>query len=177
MRNGIDGDDAYGNTGFGGRLQFNPTPSITIAGNFYGNVANARINDSPFALPAAFGTTQPFPDAVAGVNFQPDFNNPDQGRRNRLLVGSGRFSQIVNDTVSYSVAYQRVSSDRRNYNGAAVDPRFALFVPFGDFEFLNVNNGHVDTVDGRVNLHFSRANLVTAGFEYERESFFHGEHP
>jgi len=177
VRDGIDGDDAYGNTGFAGRLQFNPSPSITIAGNLYGNIANARLNDSPFALPAAFGTTQPFPDAVAGVNFQPDFNNPDQGRRNRLLVGSGRFSQIVSDTMSYSVAYQRVSSNRRNYNGPAVDPRFASFVPFGDFEFLNINRGNIGTVDGRVNFRFSRSNLLTAGFEFERESLFQSSQP
>lgn len=177
VRDGIDGDDEYGNTGFAGRLQFNPTPSITIAGNLFGNIANARINDSPFALPGAFGTSQRFPEAVAGVNFQPDFNNPDQGRRNRLIVGSGRFSQVLNDTVSYTIAYQRVSSDRRNYNGAAVDPRFASFVPFGDFEFLNVNNGETDTIDGRVNLRFSRSNLLTAGFEFERESLFQSSQP
>ncbi|HET6853912.1 MAG TPA: TonB-dependent receptor [Pyrinomonadaceae bacterium] len=177
VRNGIDGDDAYGNTGFAGRLQFNPSPSINIAANLYGNVANARVNDSPFPLEAAFTTTERFPKAVAGVTFQPDFNNPDQGRRHRVLVGSGRFSQIVNDTVSYSVAYQRVSSDRRNYNGPAVDPRFAAFVPFGDFEFLNINNGDVDTVDGRANFQFSRSNLATAGFEFERESLFQSSQP
>ena len=177
VRNGIDGDDAYGNTGFAGRLQFNPSPSINIAANLYGNVANARVNDSPFPLEAAFTTTERFPRAVAGVTFQPDFNNPDQGRRHRVLVGSGRFSQIINDTVSYSVAYQRVSSDRRNYNGPAVDPRFAAFVPFGDFEFLNINNGDVDTVDGRANFQFSRSNLATAGFEFERESLFQSSQP
>lgn len=177
VRNGIDGDDAYGNTGFAGRLQFNPTPSITIAGNLFGNIANARVNDSPFALPGAFGAAERFPDAVAGVTFQPDFNNPDQGRRNRLLVGSGRFSQVVNDKLSYSIAYQKVSSNRRNYNGPAVDPLFAVFVPFGDFEFLNVNDGDTDTVDGRVNLRFSRSNLLTAGFEFERESLFQSSQP
>jgi len=177
VRNGIDGDDEYGNTGFAGRLQINPTPSITISANLLGNIANARLNDSPFALPAAFGTSKRFPEAVAGVNFQPDFNNPDQGRRNRLLVGSGRFSQVVSDTLSYSIAYQRVSSDRRNYNGPAVDPRFASFVPFGDFEFQNINNGDVDTVDGRVNFYFSKSNLLTTGFEFERESLFQSSTP
>ncbi|HEU4508452.1 MAG TPA: TonB-dependent receptor, partial [Pyrinomonadaceae bacterium] len=177
VRNGIDGDDAYGNTGFAGRFQFNPTPSIMIAANLYGNIANARLNDSPFALPGAFTSTERFPEAVDGVTFQPDFNNPDQGRRSRLLAGSGRFSHAVSDTVSYSVAYQRVSSNRRNYNGPAVDPRFASFVPFGDFEFVNVNRGNVDTVDGRVNFSFSRSNLLTAGFEFERESLFQSSQP
>jgi outer membrane receptor protein involved in Fe transport len=177
VRDGIDGDDAYGNTGFAGRLQFHPTESIMIAGNLYGTIANARLNDSPFALPAAFTSTQPFPDAVAGVTFQPDFNNPDQGRRQRLIVGSGRFTHVANDRVDYSVAYQRVSSNRRNYNGPNLDPRFASFLPFGDFEFLNLNRGTIDTVDGRVNVRFSRSNLATAGVEYERESFFQSSQP
>jgi len=177
VREGIDGDDAYGNTGFAGRAQFHPTPSITVSGNLYGNIANARVNDSPIALPAAFPAAETFPKAVAGLTFQPDFNNPDQGRRNRLLVGSGRFSQVVTDRVSYSVAYQRVSSNRRNYNGPAVDPEFAAFVPFGDFEFLNVNRGTTETVDGRVNLRFSKSNFATAGFEFERESLFQSSQP
>jgi len=111
------------------------------------------------------------------VNFQPDFNNPDQGRRNRLLVGGGRFTQEVNDLVSYTVAYQRVATNRRNYNGPAVDPHFTAFVPFGDFEFNNVNNGTIDNIDGRVNLHFAQSNLATVGVEFERESFFQSSNP
>ena len=177
VRNGIDGDDEYGNTGFAGRAQFHPSQSITISGNFYGTIANARVNDSPFALPAAFTSSERFPRAVAGSTFQPDFNNPDQGRRNRFLVGSGRFSQVVTDRVSYTVAYQRVSGNRRNYNGPAVDPRFAAFVPFGDFEFLTVNRGTIDTIDARANLRFARSNLATAGVEYEHESLFQSSQP
>jgi len=176
VRNGIDGDDAYGNSSFAGRVIFNPTQTITIAGTFFGNVANARVNDSPFALTGAF-TGSLYPAAVVGVTFQPDFNNPDQGRRNRLLVGSGRFSQIINDRVSYSVAYQRAATNRRNYNGPLVDPRFTSFVPFGDFEFLNINSGTIDTVDARVNLQITRTNLATAGVEFEHESFFQSSNP
>ena len=176
VRNGIDGDDAYGNTAFGGRVQFKPTQTIAISGNLYGNVANARVNDNPFALPGAFSSGQ-YPAAVAGETFQPDFNNPDQGRRNRVVVGSGRFSQVVNEHVSYSVAYQRVGASRRNYNGPVVDPRFTSFVPFGDFEFLSVNKGTTDTLDGRLNLRFSSSNLATIGFEFERESLFQSSQP
>ncbi|HEX5964953.1 MAG TPA: TonB-dependent receptor, partial [Pyrinomonadaceae bacterium] len=177
VRDGIDGDDAYGNTGFAGRLQIHPTESITIGANLYGTIANARLNDSPFALPAAFTSSSRFPDAVPGVTFQPDFNNPDQGRRNRLIVGSARFTHVANDQISYSVAYQRVSSNRRNYNGPNLDPQFASFLPFGDFEFLNTNRGNIDTIDGRVNIRFSRSNLATAGVEFERESFFQSSQP
>ncbi len=172
VRKGIDGDDQYGNTIGGGRLQFHPTQSIMLAGNVYGTISNARTNDSPFALPAAFASGQSFPKAIAGVNFQPDFDNPDQGRRNRLLVGSIRLSQEINEKVSYSVAYQRVSSNRRNYNGPNINPAFQAFYPFGDFEFINVNKGSTDTLDARVQLAFSKKNVTMVGIEFERESLF-----
>jgi iron complex outermembrane receptor protein len=111
-----------------------------------------------------------FPRAVAGVNFHPDFNNPDQGRRNRLLVGSVRLTQQLQESLSYSVAYQRTSSNRRNYNGPRSEPGSAVFNPFGEFEFVSVNRGTTDTLDARVNARVGRSNMVTAGFEFEHES-------
>lgn len=172
VRRGIDGDDQYGDTAGGGRFQFDITPSITVSANFYGTLSNARINDNPFALPAAFTTGEQFPRAQPGVNFQPDFNNPDQGRRNRMLVGSVRYTQRAGEAFSYTVAYQRVATRRRNYNGALVDPRFSTFYTFGDFEFNGLNDGSIDTLDGRANFRLRRSHLITAGFEFERESLF-----
>lgn len=89
-------------------------------------------------------------------------------------MGSFKFSQQVNSRFSYSLAYQRVASDRRNYNGSEVDPRFAspTFYPFGEFEFINVNKGRIDTFDARLNFQAARSNLLTVGFEFERESLF-----
>ncbi len=170
VRRGVDGNDEYGNSAGGGQLLFNLTPAITLSANFFGTIANARLNDSPFALPAAFATSDPFAPAVAGTTFQPDFNNPDQGRRHRLLVGSIRLSHQLDQSFSYSIAYQRVSSRRRNYNGPAIDPRFASFFPFGDFEFISLNDGTTDTLDARVTAQLGHSNLVTGGFEFEQES-------
>lgn len=172
VRRGIDRQDQYGDTAAAARVQFNATPSLTLSATFYGTISNARVNDSPFALPAAFATGERFPRAIPGVTFQPDFNNPDEGRRNRLLVGSFRLAETVNDTFSYTVAYQRVSTRRRNYNGPQIDPRFASFYPFGDFEFNDTNAGVTDTLDARMSLRLGREDLATAGFEYERESLF-----
>lgn len=170
VRSGIDGNDEYGNSAGGARFYFNATPTITLTANFFGTIANGRVNDSPFPLPAAFASPQPFPRADEGVTFQPDFNNPDQGRRNRLLVGSVRFSHQLNGRVIYTIAYQRVKSDRRNYNGPQIDPQFAAFVPFGDFEFISTNEGVTDTVDARLSARLGDSNLLTAGFEFEHES-------
>ncbi|MFN2530472.1 MAG: TonB-dependent receptor domain-containing protein [Pyrinomonadaceae bacterium] len=177
VRKGIDGEDQYGNSGFSGRLVIAPSHSITIGSTFYGTIANARINDSPFALATAFNAAEQFPKAVSSVNFEPDFNNPDQGRRNRLLVGSGRFTHVLSDRISYTIAYQRVATKRSNYNGPAVDPRFISFVPFGDFEFMNLNRGTTDTIDARTTLRLADWNTATIGVEYERESLFQHSDP
>lgn len=176
VRHGIDGNDQYGNTAGGTHWDIKASPRVTISGNFFGTISNARLNDSPFALPAAFTSGQ-YPEAVAGVTFQPDFNNPDQGRRNRVLVGGLKLSHEVNDKVSYSIAYQHVGTRRRNYNGSQIDPRFAAFYPFGDFAFMSTNKGATDTFDARANLRLGRHNLATAGFEYEHESIFQSNIP
>lgn len=171
VRHGVDNEDQYGNSAGNAKFQFKVSNAIVITANLYGTVANARLNDSPFALPAAFAS-KGFARAVAGVTFHPDFNNPDQGRRNRLLVGALRLTGEPNDKITYSLVYQRVSSHRRNYNGARVDPKFASLYPFGDFEFLNVNKGTTDNIEGRVSVRLGKANRATAGFEFERESLF-----
>ncbi|HEX8846836.1 MAG TPA: TonB-dependent receptor [Pyrinomonadaceae bacterium] len=172
VRRGVDGDDEYGATAGGARFQFDVTPSIQLSANFYGTLSNARVNDNPAALPTAFASAEQYPAAVEGVTFRADTNNPDEGRRNRLLTASVRLSQRVNELFSYTVAYQRVSTHRRNYNGPAIDPRYASLFPFGDFEFNSTNSGSTDTLDARANFRMGRANLLTAGMEYERESFF-----
>lgn len=176
VRDGVDGNDEYGNTAGSGRFQVRPTRSSTLTATFYGTTSNARINDSPFTLPAAF-TRGLYPKAIEGETFHADLNNPDEGRRNRLLVGAVRFNQQLSDDISFSVAYQHVGSRRRNYNGPQIDPQFAQFYPFGDFEFVAVNNGSTDTFDARGNFQFGRHNLATVGFEFERESIFQSNLP
>src|SRR6266852_1540700 len=177
VRRGVDGNDEYGNTVGAGRWQFNLKPTITIGANFYGTISNARVNDSPFALPAAFTSASKYPRAAEGSAFHSDINNPDEGRRNRVLVVSVRLTQQLNDKLSYSIAYQHVGARRRNYNGPRFDPKFAAFYPFGDFAFMSVNDGGTDTLDARANLRLGRHNLATAGFEYEHESIFQSSIP
>src|SRR5262249_16616201 len=78
VRHGVDGQDEYGNTAGSGRLQINPTRSSTLSATFYGTTSNARINDSPFALHAAFNRGL-YPEAIEGETFHGDLNNPDEG--------------------------------------------------------------------------------------------------
>ncbi|MBC7912417.1 MAG: hypothetical protein H7Y30_18060, partial [Pyrinomonadaceae bacterium] len=169
VRRGVDGNDEYGNIAGGARFQFEVTPSISIAANFYGTISNARVNNDPIALPFAFTSTEQYPRAVEGITFQPDTDDTDSGRRNRLLVGSVRWTHRVNDIFSYTVAYQRASSHRRNYDGPFADSIFGVFV--------STNNGLTDTLDARANVRLGRANLITAGMEFERETVFQESFP
>ena len=172
VRRGVDGQDQYGNTSGAGRFHMELTRSVDIAGNVYGTTSNAITNDSPQPLAAAFTSGQRFPRAIEGVTFHPDFNNPDRGRRNSIWVGAIRFTERVNESVSYTVAYQRVSTRRRNYNGPKFDPRFTSLVPFGEFELTSINNGGTDTLDARANLRLGKSNLAMAGLEFESESLY-----
>jgi iron complex outermembrane receptor protein len=176
VRHGVDGNDQYGDTAGSSRFQFQVTPSATLSASFYGTLSNARLNDSPFALLAAF-TSGKYPRAIEGTTFHADLNNPDEGRRNLMLVEAIRYTDQLNDKVSFTLAYQHVGSRRRNYNGDRIDPKFAAFYPFGDFAFVSVNNGGTDTFDARSNFRLGRHNLATAGFEYEHESIFQSSLP
>ncbi len=176
VRHGMDRDDQYGNTGMAARWQFNPKPSITISTNFYGTLGNFRTNDDPIPLAGAF-TGVRYPAAVPGVSFRPDLNNPDAGRRIRLLVWSARFLQQVNEKFSYTISFQHGGTRRRNYDGPIHGPKDVSQFPFGDFVFMSVNNGGTDTLDARVNLQLGRHNLATAGLEFEHESLFQFSDP
>jgi vitamin B12 transporter len=176
VRHGVDGNDQYGNTAGSGRWQFNPTPSVMISSNFYGTIANLRTNDDPIPLASAFTGGQ-YPKAIPGVTFRPDLNNPDAGRRNRMLVWSVKLSQQVSEKVSYTIGYQHVGTRRRNYDGPVHGPKDTSQFPFGDFVFIAVNNGGTDTLDARANFRLGRRNLATAGFEFENESLFQFSEP
>jgi vitamin B12 transporter len=172
VRRGIDGEDEYGNTGGTARLQYALSPTIEVSANFFGTTSNARVNNNPQPIVGAPASGQLFPRATELVNFHPDFNNPDQGRRNSIWSATFRFSHFLNEAVSYSVAYQHVGARRRNYNGPAFEPQFASLLPFGEFEFTSINNGKTDTLDARVNIGFHRTNIATVGFEFENETLF-----
>lgn len=172
VRRGIDGEDQYGNTGGAGRLHYALSPTIEVSANFFGTTSNARINNNPQPIGGAPATAQPIPTAIEFVNFHPDFNNPDQGRRNSIWSTALRFTHYLNDAVSYSVAYQHVGARRRNYNGPEFEPQFASLLPFGEFEFTSINNGKTDTLDARLNIGFHRTNIATLGFEFENETLF-----
>jgi iron complex outermembrane receptor protein len=190
--NGIDGDDRTRQTSLQGLLGYRFTPGVTLSGRVYANDAFTALNESPARAP---GFTAPPAGAriraialdreeqrravARGVpltatnyargnaNFIADLNDPDYRRRSDYFAGALNFSHRLNDRASYRLSYQRVDADRRFLDGPRGVGAFGepAFTSIGDFA------GDVDTVQARADVRLGGANLLSAGYEFERERY------
>src|SRR5262249_17714417 len=101
------------------------------------------------------------------ANFIPDLNDPDNRRKSNFFSGALNFTQRLNDRASYRLSYQRVDVNRSFLDG----PRGVG--AFGEPTFTSISDfaGDVDTFMSRVDLRLGGANLLTAGYEFEREGY------
>jgi iron complex outermembrane receptor protein len=189
---GLDGDDRTRQTGLQGLLGYHFTPNVTMSGRVYANDAFAALNESPAAAP---GFAPPPSGALVravpldrdeqrrveargipltpgnynrgDANFIPDLNDPDNRRKSDFFTGALNFTQRLNDSASYRLSYHRVDVNRSFLDG----PRG--LGAFGEPAFTSISDfaGDVDTFTSRVDLRLGGANLLTAGYEFERESY------
>jgi iron complex outermembrane receptor protein len=192
VANGVDGDDRARHTSLQGLLGYHFTPSITLSGRVFANDAFTALNESPASAP---GFAPPPPGSLVraiplnldeqrrvearGVpltpgnydrgdaNFIPDLNDPDNRRRSDFFSGVLNFTQRLNERASYRMSYHRVDVNRSFLDG----PRGVG--AFGEPAFTSISDfaGDVDTFTSRVDLRLGGANLLTAGYEFERESY------
>lgn len=180
VANGVDGDDDYRNSSLLGRLAYRLSDRMQLSGTLMFGDARLNLNGNPYFVGVGTGTVFA-PNPVAFVDAPDD---PDDVREGRLFEGSVRFDHTVNDIWSYTARFSDVHTRRRFLSGPAIAPDFeARFAPlafdadgdgigdlsgFGNSEY----RGDVQTVDVRNRFLLGRHNLLTAGFEVERESYF-----
>jgi vitamin B12 transporter len=192
VANGVDGDDRARQTSLRGLLGYHFTPNVTLSGRVFANDAFTALNESPAAAP---GFAPPPPGSLVraiplnldeqrrvearGVpltpdnynrgdaNFIPGLNDPDNRRKSDFFSGALNFTQRLNDRASYRLSYHRVDVNRSFLDG----PRG--LGAFGESDFTSISDfaGDVDTFTSRVDLRLGGANLLTAGYEFERESY------
>jgi len=189
---GVDGDDRTRQTGLQGLLGYHFTPSVMLSGRVYANDAFAALNGDPmvapgFAPPPSGALVQAIPldrdeqrrVEARGVpltpgnynrgdaSFIPGLNDPDNRRRSDFFSGALNFTQRLNDRASYRLSYHRVDVNRSFLDG----PRGVS--EFGEPPFTTISDfaGDVDTFTSRVDLRLGGANLLTAGYEFEREGY------
>jgi vitamin B12 transporter len=189
---GVDGDDRVRQTSLQGLLGYRFTPNVTLAGRVYANDAFMTLNESPASAPGF--TAPPAGTRVLAIelardeqrrveergiplnatnynrgaaNFIPNLNDPDNRRNSGFFSGALNFTQRLNEQASYRLSYHRVDAKRSFLDGPRGVGAFGepAFTSIGDFA------SETDTVLARADLQLGSANLLTAGYEFERESY------
>ena len=180
---GVDKDDTARNTSGQAFAKYRLTPASFLSGRIFVADTFAQLNDSPFNAPnanlPATGIIEAIPLALeqqrlreAGLpvtlgnaTFIPNLNDPDSRRSSNLLAGVVTFDQRINDALNLRLNYHGLATSRVFRDG----PAGVRFEPL--FNNESVFDARIDTASARADLRLGRFNLLTAGYEFEREAF------
>ncbi|MCI0416037.1 TonB-dependent receptor [bacterium] len=181
---GVDGDISTDNYSGQAFVQYNFSSNISLSGRLFGNDAYLQQTDSPFAAPGVvlpprgsevdavplpldqqrrFEAGEPI--VLGDANFIPNLRDPDNQRDSSFIAAAFSFHQRVNDAFGYQAFYQRINTNRRFSDG----PEGARFEPL--FPNSSDFNGRLDTFGFKADLQLGEHNLLTAGYEFEREKY------
>ncbi|HEX8180108.1 MAG TPA: TonB-dependent receptor [Pyrinomonadaceae bacterium] len=183
---GIDGDDAARNTSGQGRVLFRLTPTATLSVRLYAADAFVQLNTDPQSIASTFApdpvAAVPIPRAAlpaieagtfnrgtkAGANFIPSTNDPDASRAARFFSGALVFNQRPTDKFSYTISYQGNRHNATFLDGPRAD---GGFFGGGNGNAHTKLQGRTHTLNARADWQLGRTQLLTGGYEFEREEF------
>jgi iron complex outermembrane receptor protein len=160
---GIDGDDPFRDSSGQGRLSYRFSPRAVLSARFFGADSFSKLNTSPYqigTLPASGIVT-----AIPFGTFLPGPNDPDSTRAGRFLNGALVFDGQPSEELHYTLSLQVLSDSRRYGNG----PAGVGFQPGGNQR--SVYDGRVQTFNGQFHYRPSTWQLITGGYEFERENY------
>ena len=153
---GVDGEDDAHNTNFQSRIEYNPFVGTNLSGRFFVSDAYVRLNSNP-------DTTHDIPfsnfgaiDAMSGVNFVTDINDPLANQKSKFFNGQFVFSQSLGSRASLRGFYSGLRTSRKNDNSG-----FSL----------SLFDGTIHTGNATLNWAPNSAHAIKAGYEFERETF------
>lgn len=163
VSSGIDGNDRARNVSGQGFAQYNFTPSTSLSGRLFTTKSYADLNVAPYA--ATILPSSSIVPAIPGVTFFPSQDDPDSSRGAHYVSGLVALNQRISKAASVRISYQGLATGRDNRDGPG-GPRFQpQFSNSGKFD------GRIDTLQARADINLGRYNLLTAGYELEREYF------
>lgn len=183
VTDGVGGYGRYKNTTGNGLVDYTFRPGLVVSGRLLATDVYGQLYQTPNAVPAAGLPAAGYIAAVApvasqirlaeqglpysrvGATFVPALGDPDYYRTARFLSTLFAVQHQVSAPLSYRVSYQGLASDRNVVNG----PLGPGFNPV--FRSSNQFNGRIDTLRGQVNYVAGAHQLLSAGYEFERESF------
>lgn len=184
VNGGVDGIETVRNSALQGFGQWRPSASTSLSARFFGTLSTIGVNSNPVAaplanLPAGNGQVRAVPlarDQVrrleqglpvewGSATFAPQPWDPDSRREGQFLSTMLAWTQQIAPRASYRVAYHNLRSERDNRNG----PGGVGFQ--SAFNTSNFFAGQYDTLQARVDVALARTNLLSAGYEWEREDY------
>jgi iron complex outermembrane receptor protein len=187
VTSGVDGQDAYRSSGLQSFARYDFTPRLSLSGRFWGSDDFAQLNNSPTStgippanipsgavVPAIPLSPQGVKTLIAGgppnfgnATYIPDVNDPDDRNASRFENAAFIFRDIATPTFNWQGYYQLVRTERVYNNGpVGIGP----YQPPAD-DYSNYV-GRIDTAGIRANKQLSSWLGVTAGYEFERETYF-----
>jgi vitamin B12 transporter len=160
---GIDGHDDANNTNWQGRIDARPFSNTSISSRFFFSKAFVRLNTDPDTagiLPASNSTII---DAIHGVNFISDPDDPDRTQEGDFFNGQFVVNHAFNSKFDLQAYYSGLKTSRENING----PLGAGFQSEG----TTILDGKIHTANVRFRWMPSAANTISFGYEFEKEKF------
>lgn len=183
VNGGVDGVESVRNSSAQGQLLWRPSATASLSGRAWATLSTVGINSSPYAAPAANLPASTVIRAIpldaaqarlgdrglpflwGNATFAPNFFDPDSRREGRFVTTLVQWAQQVSPRFHYRLSYQNVDTERDNRNG----PGGQGYQP--QFNSSSLFAGRIDTVQARADAALARWNSLSAGFEWERESY------
>lgn len=160
---GIDGDDNAYNTNFQTRIDANPFSKTNISGRIFLSDASVCLNVNPDTLGTLPANTGTVVDAMPGVNFRPDANDPDAIQKSRFFNGQVSVTQVVTSALVVAGYYQGLGTRRQNDDGP-LGPGFQS-------AYTSKYEGRIHTANAHLTWAPTGQNTLTGGYEFEQEYF------
>ena len=181
---GIDGDDRYRNAGGLASINYILTPRIHVGLRLLGADIFGQLNNSPTSTPnfdplAASGPIAAIPLPAAQVyaaetglpyvngsaNFISDVDDPDYSRREHFTSTLAFWEHAVTPAFSYRASYQGLLINTDYVNG----PAGLGYQPTD--RTSTYYSGRIDTAQASAEWQPIHSQLVSAGYQFDRESF------
>ena len=183
---GVQDNGRYRNSGGIGSIEFVPTPKIRFGVRQLGAEIFGQLNDdavplAPSSIPAGGIAAIPvplsqIPAAVASVSnglpysfgnasFIPAYANPDRFRTVQFISTLGYLEHQLTPNLHYRLSVQDLDTNRNYVDG----PAGLGYQPLD--RTSTKYNSRTDTFNASVDWHPIHSQLISGGYEFEREGF------
>ncbi|MFZ0592769.1 MAG: TonB-dependent receptor [Bryobacteraceae bacterium] len=180
-RNGVNNGGAARNWSGQGSATVAITPSIRLGARLFADTDYLQLQVDAYPVGTPTSLIIPaippssaqlalanagLPFDTTGATFVPALNDPDARRNAHFISSLLHLDQQVTSKLSWRLSYQHTGTHRDNLDGPGGPGPFQPL-----FNTSDLYNGGIDTAQARVDYIAAPWHLITAGYEFERETY------